>query len=62
MEKVKWLISEFKTLEFENHEHYFDLSYNDVMVENIHLGVPGYHNVYNAAAVVVLGIYTLELK
>ena len=52
-----------QNIRVENHEHYFDLSYNDVMVENIHLGVPGYHNVYNAAAAVVLGIHLgIEMK
>ena len=36
--------------------HYFDLQAKGKLIEKIHLGIPGVHNIYNAAAVVVLGL------
>ena len=40
----------------EKGEHYFDLQAKGKLIENIRLGIPGVHNIYNATAVVVLGL------
>ena len=40
----------------EDGEHYFDLAYGAEIFDNISLGLPGKHNIYNAAAVFALGI------
>ena len=45
-----------ENVRIENSEFYFDYHFNDISITNIHLGIPGIHNVENAVAAITVGL------
>ncbi len=45
-----------KNINIKGGNYYFDIRYKDLVLNNIHLGLPGRHNVYNAASAVLLSL------
>ncbi len=50
----------------ENGEFYFDYHHGDIVIPDIHLGIPGNHNIENAVAAItavrILGVNTEQIK
>lgn len=45
-----------ENVRIENSEFYFDYHFKDLSILNIHLGIPGIHNVENAVAAITVGL------
>jgi len=45
-----------ENVRIDNSEFYFDYHFNDISILNIHLGIPGIHNVENAVAAITVGL------